>query len=69
MVSSQEEFVLLLKKWRSASVQVGLLFKTDASSEMPLSTAMVFVLPLEDGLESPDQDMILRAQIFHPDCS
>ena len=41
MVSSQEEFVLLLKKWRSASARVGLVFKTDASSEMPLSTAMI----------------------------
>lgn len=41
MVSSQEEFVLLLKKWQSASAQVGIAFKTDALSEIPLSTAMV----------------------------
>ena len=41
MVSSQAEFVLLLKKWQSASVQVGIAFKTDASSEVPLSTAML----------------------------
>lgn len=44
MVSSQEEFVLLLKKWRSASVQVGVAFRTDASSEMPLSTAMILTI-------------------------
>jgi hypothetical protein len=41
MVSSQDEFVLLLKKWRSDSAKVGLVFRTEASSEMPLSTAMV----------------------------
>lgn len=44
MISSQAEFVLLLKKWRSDSAQVGVAFKTDASSEMPLSTAIVLVI-------------------------
>ena len=44
MISSQEEFVLLLKKWESASAQVGVVFKTDATSETPLSTAIVLII-------------------------
>ena len=44
MVSSQDEFVLFLKKWESASAQVGITFKTDALSETPLSTAMLLMI-------------------------
>lgn len=44
MVSSKQEFVLLLNKWRDGNAEVGLTFKTDATSEMPLSTALIFRL-------------------------
>lgn len=44
MVSSKQEFVLLLNKWKDANAEVGFTFKTGASSEMPLSTALMFRL-------------------------
>ena len=42
MISSIEEFVLLLRKWKSSSATVGLLTKTNAFSLVPLSTSTIF---------------------------
>jgi hypothetical protein len=44
MVSSKQEFVLLLNRWKDANSEVGLTFKIDACSENPLSAALVFGL-------------------------